>query len=311
MGIYDREYYRKQGPSYLGTLGMQGSACKWLIGLNIIVYILQMVSLPRPGHGPGAWAVAGDGPVTDWLILDPQRVLSGEVWRLLTYSFLHSPHDWTHIVFNMLFLWWFGSDVEVIYGTREFLLIYLVSALLGGIAYTIWAVAEGTSASCLGASGAVTTVLVLCACHFPTRMVLVMMLLPVPIWLFVVFAVGRDFLAFLNHSHTGTAVTVHLAGAGFGFAYYKFHWRLSGFGVNLRSWRALKRRPGLRVVRVEDDVEEPVAVAAPSGGKVDEQLEAKLDAVLEKVARKGQSSLTESEREILLRASEVYKRRRS
>ena len=44
---------------------------------------------------------------------------------------------------------------------------------------------------------------------------------------------------------------------------------------------------------------------------MDEQLEAKVDAVLEKVARSGQASLTEHEREILLRASELYKRRRS
>ena len=44
---------------------------------------------------------------------------------------------------------------------------------------------------------------------------------------------------------------------------------------------------------------------------VDEHLEAKLDQVLEKVARHGQDSLTESERQILFRASEVYKRRRT
>jgi hypothetical protein len=43
----------------------------------------------------------------------------------------------------------------------------------------------------------------------------------------------------------------------------------------------------------------------------DEQLEAKLDAVLEKVARSGQASLSEPERQILLRASEIYKRRRT
>jgi hypothetical protein len=44
---------------------------------------------------------------------------------------------------------------------------------------------------------------------------------------------------------------------------------------------------------------------------VDEQLEAKLDAVLEKVARFGKQSLTDSENQILMRASEIYKRKRT
>jgi hypothetical protein len=53
----------------------------------------------------------------------------------------------------------------------------------------------------------------------------------------------------------------------------------------------------------------PAVASPPPVG--DEQLEAKLDAVLEKVARSGKDSLTDGERQILLRASEVYKRRRS
>ena len=68
----------------------------------------------------------------------------------------------------------------------------------------------------------------------------------------------------------------------------------------------------MRVFRGDDESREPVRVAAlPPAADVDEQLEAKLDAVLEKVARSGQASLTDTERQILLRASEVYKRRRS
>ena len=44
-----------------------------------------------------------------------EAVKSGEVWRLLTYAFLHDPFSPLHIIFNMLFLWWFGSDVEDIF----------------------------------------------------------------------------------------------------------------------------------------------------------------------------------------------------
>ena len=99
MGIYDREYYR-EGPSFLGTLAQQGRVCRWLLGINILCFILQIATAtrePRP-----------DNPFTDALLLNVDRVLHGEVWRLLTYAFLHSPDSIWHILFNMLFLYWFG-----------------------------------------------------------------------------------------------------------------------------------------------------------------------------------------------------------
>src|SRR5689334_25323067 len=107
MGIYDREYYRRESPSFLD----RGQVCKWLIGINIVCFILQLVTRP---HGfPQA---GGTDPITDWFVLDVDAVLHGQVWRLLTYAFLHDPQGLYHILFNMLFLWWFGSDVEDIYG---------------------------------------------------------------------------------------------------------------------------------------------------------------------------------------------------
>jgi membrane associated rhomboid family serine protease len=302
MGIYDRDYYRKSGPSYLDAMRLSGSACKWLIIVNVVVYVLQFLS--RSMLHP-------EGLVQDYFVLNPDKVLHGELWRLLTYAFLHDMASVWHIVFNMLFLWWFGSDVEIIYGTKEFVAFYLVSALLGGIAFTAWAFAEGQFALCLGASGAVTAVMVVCACHFPRKMILVFFVLPVPIWIFVLFQVGQDALAFLSHRQSGTAVQVHLAGAAFGFVYYKTQWRLTSLLPSLRSWRLHQRRPKLRVVRPDGEVAEAVHVGAPPAATLDEQLEAKVDAVLEKVARTGQASLTAGEREILLRASELYKRRRT
>jgi hypothetical protein len=61
----------------------------------------------------------------------------------------------------------------------------------------------------------------------------------------------------------------------------------------------------------DDEPNTPVAVPSPRSGDVDEHLEAQVDAVLEKVSRHGQDSLTDSEREILFRASEVYKKKRT
>ncbi|HEY1860304.1 MAG TPA: rhomboid family intramembrane serine protease [Gemmataceae bacterium] len=306
MGIYDREYYRREGPSYLGSIINRGQVTKYLILINVVVFVIQQLT---PGAPPGA------GWFTEALWLNPELVLHGEVWRLLTYAFLHAGI--LHILFNMLFLWWFGGEMEELYGPKEFLAFYLVSAILGGVAFQLWAMSSG-QAVCLGASGAVTAVMVLYAFHYPSR-IIYFWFIPMPVWLFVAIGVGMDTLGLLTRGvpgmHSTTAVTVHLAGAAFGFAYYRFHWRLISWLPDFTAWKRYRTRSRskLRVYHEEEPVRTPVAVAAPpsSGGEVDEQLEAKLDAVLQKVSQSGKDSLTDSERQILVRASEIYKKRRS
>src|SRR5712692_6678708 len=103
MGIYDRDYYRREGPSFLD----RGQVCKWLIGINVVCFIIQLVT-----QRPDGIVVIEPGLFTNVFVLNVDKVLNGQVWRLLTYAFLHEPNIWQHIVFNMLFLWWFGSDVE-------------------------------------------------------------------------------------------------------------------------------------------------------------------------------------------------------
>ncbi|MBX9681078.1 MAG: rhomboid family intramembrane serine protease [Gemmataceae bacterium] len=302
MGFYDRDYMRDDGRSYVDSLVPQGRVTKWLIAINLIVFVFQLITQPRG--------------LTEWLELVPSRVAHGEVWRLLSYAFVHDPNDFLHIAFNMLFLWWFGSDVEAICGSREFAWFYGVAAFIGGLAQTAYGYGAGHPMTpCVGASGAITAVLLLNACHFPGRSILVFGLLPVPIWGFVAFEVGRDAYVWLTGDSTRVAVTVHLAGAAFGYLYYRQQWKLATLDFFSRvagSRGAVKRRPSLRVYHPEEEEREPIGVAAPTAPSLlDEHLEAKLDAALEKVARSGKDSLTDEEHRILLRASEIYRKRRS
>jgi len=318
MGIYDREYYRKETPSFLGSFTERGRICKWLIAVNVIFFILQLITVQRDtivlGEGEAVQTESA-GPFTGALQLDANAVFHGQVWRLLSYAFLHDPamHGALpmHILFNMLFLWWFGSDVEDLYGPKEFLAIYLTAAVLGGLAFVFaWRFIPHQGQYCIGASGAVMTVLVLCAIHYPTRIIYLFFFIPVPIWFFIIFEIGQDAFGFLTGHAGGTAVTVHLAGAGFAFLYYNRHWRLMTVWNMVRGWQRQLFRPKLRIYHEEP--RQTVSVASPpASGDVDEQLEAKLDAVLEKVARHGKQSLTDSENQILQRASEIYKRRRT
>jgi membrane associated rhomboid family serine protease len=312
MTIHDREYYRGDGPSFLGAWSSQGKIYTWLIGINVAVFLLQFATEQRAGirdvDGEPV-PVFVSSPVTEAFDLNTDAVLHGQVWRLLTYAFLHMPGNLFHIFFNMLFLWWFGREVEELYGHREFLLFYLTAALLGGVAFAGWQLLEGERGAALGASGAITAVLVLYALHYPMQQIYLMCLIPVPIWVFVALEVAQDTYTFLSRTQTYTAVTCHLGGALFSYMYYRSGVRLVNYWPEWRMPR-LSPRPKLRVYREEEEAE-PVSVAVPPGPGIDEQLEAQLDAILEKVGRSGKESLTEQERAILMRASEVYKRRRN
>lgn len=292
MGIYDREYYRRDGASFLEM--PKGQVCKALIFANIAAFFFQVTV---PGF-------------TDLFWLRDDQVLNGEVWRLFSYAFLHSRDTWTHIFFNMLFLWFFGSMVEELYGSREFLAIYLTAVLVGGVAFVAQSAVRDVHNPCVGASGAVTAVLVLAAIHYPHMTILLFFILPVPLWALAIFQVVLDTFLFLGARDTGVAVSVHLGGAGLAAVYYWGHWRILGFWDHLWAWKKRRSQPRLRVYRGEGQPEEKVSVPTAPLAEIDEQLEAKVDAVLEKVARFGQESLTDSERQILLRASEIYRKRR-
>jgi membrane associated rhomboid family serine protease len=302
MGIYDREYYRNEGSSFLGTLARQGSVWRWLIITNVVVFVIQLATSDR---GVNGW-------FTDLFRLDTAAVLHGEVWRLLTGTFLHS-FGWQHILFNMLIIWWAGSEVEAIYGPREFLTFYLVAAVVSSAAYVGWDVLNGHRSTAIGASGAATAVLMLFALHYPTRIVYFMFFFPIPVLLLVVLYVLIDTFGMLGGrpgEHVGFAA--HVGGAAFGYLYYKFQWRVTSLLPLGVRWRPGRARPKLRVYHGEREPEqEAVPVTAPAPRPVpDSQLEAELDAVLEKVARQGKGSLTERENQILMRASEIYRRRR-
>jgi membrane associated rhomboid family serine protease len=258
---------------------------------------------------------AGEDPVTKALDLNTEEIVyHGQIWRLLTAAFLHG--GFWHILFNMLFLWWFGHDMEDIYGSREFLAFYIAATLISSVAYVAWQLVDGSRTPAVGASGAVMAVMVLFAMHYPHYKIYMFWFIPISIWLFVLFKVLEDAYVFLSGQFSMVGVTAHLGGAAFGFLYFKREWRV----LNALSWlpsfsslrRQVRPRPRLRLYQEDVDADvEPVPTTSAPASAVDEQLEAQLDAVLAKVARSGKESLTENERQILLRASEIYKRRRT
>jgi membrane associated rhomboid family serine protease len=118
---------------------------KALLGLNILVYLLEV------SQSPGGFTIGGEF-LARWGLYGPE-VANGEWWRLVTAAFMHASP--IHILFNMLMLWWFGQALEAALGPGRFLGIYLVAALAGSAG----ALLVRPETFTVGASGAVFGIL--------------------------------------------------------------------------------------------------------------------------------------------------------
>lgn len=310
MGIQDRDYYR-EGPSFLDRVSEQGGTV-WLIAVTCGVFFGQMLSAAPPAQG-GFFG----GPLTQRGAFDTERILDGEVWRLFTSMFLHSGIF--HIFFNMMVLYFAGQRLEADYGSRELVMVYLTGGVFANL-FRLSLQAAGVAAPSLaiGASGATTALLIIYAFRWPHQRVLFFFVLPMPVWLLAVVYVGLDTVGavrgeVVRGNPTAVGHLAHLGGALFGFLYYQTGFEFRRVFARKSRPRA---RPRLRVVPppTDDPRAEPVGAPVPAAPRpaevADEQLEARLDAVLAKVSKHGQESLTPEEREILFKASELYKKRR-
>jgi Rhomboid family len=165
-------------------------------------------------------------------------------------------------------------------------------------------------------------VVVVYALYYPRREVLLFFILPVEMWLLVVVFLGYQVWLFIHPGAANkVAVASHLTGALYGYLFKQFDLRWSRL-----SWNRMGR-PRLRVVSPEPREKgvprstgpnwspNPATVPKPTTTTTvvvpEEQLDAKLDEVLAKIAREGRDGLTEDENRVLQEASRRARNRRS
>jgi membrane associated rhomboid family serine protease len=244
--------------------------------------------------------------IQEWCELDTRKVVyEGQVWRLLTHAFCHDRYGIFHIFFNMLFLYWFGCTIESMYGSREFLLFYLTSAVVAGLAFVGLDLYTGSAIPGIGASGAVMAVTMLYAVHFPREPIYVFWLIRVEMrWLiifYVIFDLHPVLLALAGeHMFTGIANAAHLGGLAFGFVYGWYQWRLAPLVESVFRLR-WPRRGRLRLVSAPLEERRPAREPDPEMSR--------LDQLLQKIGESGQASLTDEEMAFLRKTSERMKNR--
>ena len=168
MGLYDRDYTQADFRShYHGAPQMRMSfprptpVVKWLLIVNIMVFLSGFL-IPKFGAF-----------LLYWFSVWPKDLgMSMQIWRLITYQFLHGGLG--HIFWNMFILFFFGPMLERLWGSRKFLTFYLVCGATGGIFYPILAhIGWLGVAPLIGASGSILGMLAAAAILFPKMIVYV------------------------------------------------------------------------------------------------------------------------------------------
>ncbi len=65
-----------------------------------------------------------------------------KIWQIVSYMFMHSPTSFMHILFNMFALWMFGNTLENVWGSKRFLIYYMVTGIGAGLVYILWVYVE-------------------------------------------------------------------------------------------------------------------------------------------------------------------------
>ena len=298
MSHNDR-YYR---PSLFGGFSFFPPVIKYLMIINGVVYLLQIFL--------GQFYFTDD--------FDRKRTLEtfmikyfalmpiGEgfkLWQMITFQFMHG--NFSHILFNMLYMWMFGTELENLWGSRKFLIYYLTCGIGAGLTQLFLSpIFEGAVGPTVGASGGIYGLLMAYAVLFPRRPIYLYFFIPIPAMYLIGFLILIELFSVGDLSLT--AHLAHIGGAFIGLIYIlverKFNFSLDGLIEELLYRRRMKyykttdeRFKDVEFYEIEDE--------RISSKKEDEIDQEEIDRILDKISKYGYQSLTEEEKRILFEAS--------
>ena len=199
-----RRSYSPYGSSMSFGPGPLSPALMAIIGANIVVFFLQLFT------DRYSWGLT-------WILgLRPADVIgSFRLWELATYMFLHG--GLFHILFNMLALWMFGTELERLWGTRYFLKFYFVTGIGAAVLTVLFSLLPFGFAQQLhhsiviGASGAIYGLLLAYGMYYPDRPIYMYLVFPIPARYFVMIMGALAFYSSIAE-RSGVANATHLGG---------------------------------------------------------------------------------------------------
>jgi membrane associated rhomboid family serine protease len=231
-------------------------------------------------------------------------------WTLLTYMFLHI--DFFHILFNMLWLYWFGKIFLEFLKSRQLLLIYLVGGISGGLLYVlfynVFPVFEKSLnlSFALGASASVMAIVTAISLYVPGYIIQLMFLGRIRIFYIALFLFVLDF--FMIRSENAGGHIAHIGGALFGLSYIlasRKGMNFSGiFGISwLKSFFRRLKSSKLKAEYTNSSTATGRPLTDDDYNLRKAQRQKIIDDILDKISKSGYESLTSEEKEILFKSS--------
>lgn len=225
-------------------------------------------------------------------------------WTLITYMFTHK--DILHILFNMLWLYWFGIIFLEYLDQKKLVAVYLLGGICGAIVYitsfNIFPVFESvvTESAAIGASASVMAIVVAIAAYVPEYTVNLLLIGRIKIK-YVAIAIFI-FTSVMDFSSNSGGKLAHIGGAIFGYLYT----------VNLKRGRDV----GKGINKIIDSIvtifkprkKLKVTYKKPANeyeyNKIKAEHQEQINKILEKISKGGYDSLTKEEKDLLFRESQ-------
>ncbi len=279
----------------------QGGALIKLIYINVGVFIVIRLLQAFFSLSTGSL----DYPVLKWVSVpsDPAELLF-KPWTLLSYMFVH--YDFLHILFNMLWLYWFGRIFLEFLNPRQLLGVYFMGGILGAVVYLLaYNLLPGlyhysANSILLGASASVMALLFTMARLKGDYRIYLMFIGPVRLKYLAIGSLILDLISISALSNTGGHLA-HIGGALFGYLYAGGlgQGRDMTMGFNRfmdKLVTTFSRKPDMKVTH-----RRPMTDMEFNHRKVNKQHE--VDRILEKIKASGYASLTSDEKKTLFDAS--------
>ncbi len=208
--------YPSRGPAYSSYSfgpGPLSPAIKALIIANVAIFLLMWLMPAGLRQG-----------IQEFLGLVPAAVFeSFRVWQPVTYMFLHDARAIWHILFNMLALWMFGTELERMWGTKAFLRYYFATGIAAAVTTILVSLAPFPATSrmfytvTIGASGAIYGLLLAYGLTFPNRPIYIYFIFAIPAKYFVMIMGAIALLSSMSDGGNGIAHITHLGGLVAGY----------------------------------------------------------------------------------------------
>jgi len=232
--------YTRYPSSRSSFYGYFPTGVKWLLITNSAIFLLYFL---------GGATVRDNARVL--FALSPLAAVKNLfVWQVFTYMFLHGGV--THLLFNMLTLWMFGSMLERDWGTRRFLKYYFYCGVAAGICVLVINIAIGDWITpTIGSSGAIFGLLVAFGVLYPNQTVLMNFLFPIKAKYMVMIYAGIELLLTFG-PNTGVSTIAHLGGMAFGYVYLKMRrpaigFRMADINTAYQQWKLRRAKRKFQV----------------------------------------------------------------